>query len=91
MSIAATTADAIVYSSTHCIYCRQLKQYLTDQNVAYEERNVDENETFADELYSLGMSSVPVTVIGETTILGMNPTRIKKALEQVRSASAAAE
>ncbi|MBO9604538.1 MAG: glutaredoxin family protein [Paenibacillaceae bacterium] len=77
----STTATAIVYSSTHCTYCKQLKQYLTDQGVAYEERNIDDNEQNARELQALGMSSVPVTVIGGMTILGMNPTRIKKALQ----------
>lgn len=71
---------AIVYSSTHCTYCKQLKTYLTDNQVEFEERNIDLDRQFAQELQALGMSSVPVTVIGGMTILGMNPTRIKKAL-----------
>lgn len=74
------TSKAIVYSSTHCTYCKQLKAYLAEQNVEFEERNIDLDETYARELQELGMSSVPVTVIGSTTILGLNPTRIKKAL-----------
>lgn len=72
--------QAIVYSSTTCTYCAQLKKYLTEQNVTFEERNIDTSEAYANELQALGMSSVPVTVIGEMTILGLNPTRIKKAL-----------
>ncbi|MNI98623.1 Glutaredoxin-like protein NrdH [compost metagenome] len=79
----STPVKAIVYSSTHCNFCKQLKTYLTEQNVEFEERNIDLNETFAKELQDLGMSSVPVTVIGETTILGLNPTRIKKALAAI--------
>lgn len=75
-----TTKSVIVYSSTNCTYCKQLKQYLKDQGVDFEERNIDTNEDFADELRSMGFSSVPVTVIGENRILGMNPTRLKKAL-----------
>ncbi|UUZ84083.1 glutaredoxin family protein [Paenibacillus sp. P26] len=76
----STTHPVIVYSSTHCTYCGQLKKYLQDQGVPYEERNIDTNEQYENELRALGMSSVPVTVIGETTILGLNPTRIKKVL-----------
>lgn len=75
-------SGVIVYSSTHCTYCKQLKQYLSSQNVAFEERNIDIDERYADELQALGMSSVPVTVIGGAKILGMNPTRIKKALAE---------
>ncbi|MFK7696005.1 glutaredoxin family protein [Paenibacillus sp. HJGM_3] len=77
------SANAIVYSSTNCHYCAQLKQYLTDQGVAYEERNIDTNEEHAMQLQGLGMMSVPVTVIGGMTILGLNPSRIKKALAAI--------
>lgn len=73
-------SKAIVYSSTHCNFCKQLKTYLTEQDIPFEERNIDTSEVYAKELQNLGMSSVPVTVIGEMTILGLNPTRIKKAI-----------
>jgi glutaredoxin-like protein NrdH len=75
--------NAIVYSSTNCHYCAQLKQYLHDQGVDFEERNIDTNTEHAKQLQALGMMSVPVTVIGEMTILGLNPSRIKKALSAV--------
>jgi glutaredoxin-like protein NrdH len=78
--MSVTTANVIVYSGTNCPYCSQLKKYLNDQDIAFEERNVETNEQYAEELRSMGMSSIPVTVIGETKILGLNPTRIKKAL-----------
>jgi glutaredoxin-like protein NrdH len=80
--MSVTTANVIVYSGTHCTYCAQLKKYLNEQNIAFEERNVETNEQYAEELRSMGMSSIPVTVIGETKILGLNPTRIKKALAE---------
>ncbi|MBE1446506.1 glutaredoxin family protein [Paenibacillus sp. OAS669] len=80
--MSTTTTQVIVYSSTTCTYCSQLKKYLTEQQIAFEERNIDVNEAYRDELEAMGMSSIPVTVIGETRILGLNPTRIKKALAQ---------
>ncbi|MFC8684521.1 glutaredoxin family protein [Brevibacillus porteri] len=73
-------AQAIVYSSTNCNFCKQLKTYLTEQNISFEERNIDEKEEYFQELSRLGILSVPLTVIGEKHILGFNPTRIKKAL-----------
>ncbi|WP_058302699.1 glutaredoxin family protein [Gorillibacterium timonense] len=71
---------AIVYSSTHCQYCAGVKKFLTDKGVAYEERNIDLNDAFAEELWNTGMRSVPVTVIGDTKILGFNQTALNKAL-----------
>ncbi|MFD2613360.1 glutaredoxin family protein [Paenibacillus gansuensis] len=77
--------QVIVYSSTHCHYCGQLKHYLKENNVAFEERNIDTDEKFAEELWNTGMRSVPVTVIGETKILGFNQTQLNKALAALTS------
>jgi glutaredoxin-like protein NrdH len=78
-----TMSNVIVYSSTNCPYCQQLKKYLTEQNVAYEERNIDLNDTYGEELHSMGIMSLPLTVIGEHKILGMNVTKLKKALAEL--------
>ncbi|MFY0542896.1 glutaredoxin family protein [Brevibacillus sp. H7] len=80
-------AKAIVYSSTNCGFCKQLKSYLEEQNIAYEERNIDENEAYREELSRLGMMSVPLTLIGGKQILGFNPNRIKKALASLEAAA----
>jgi glutaredoxin len=77
-------ATAIVYSSTNCNYCKQLKEYLTEQKIAFEERNIDENEAYREELSRLGIMSVPLTLIGDKQILGFNPNRIKKVMASMQ-------
>ncbi|WP_248930710.1 glutaredoxin family protein [Paenibacillus hamazuiensis] len=72
-----------VYSGTDCIYCAQLKEYLNQQNIVFVEKNIDLNEQYAAELKEMGMATVPLTVIGDKKILGLNPTRIKKALAEL--------
>ncbi|CAM3610892.1 glutaredoxin family protein [Marinicrinis lubricantis] len=79
------SAKAIVYSSTHCNYCAQVKKYLADQGVEYEERNIDLDDKFAEELWNTGMRSVPVTVIGEKKILGFNQTQLNKAIAELQA------
>lgn len=74
--------SAIVYTSTHCQYCKQVKSFLTDKGVEFEERNIDQDERFAEELWNTGMRSVPVTVIGDARILGYNVTQLMRALEE---------
>lgn len=74
--------NAIVYTSTHCQYCKQVKSFLTEKGVAFEERNIDQDERFAEELWNTGMRSVPVTVIGGANILGYNVTQLTRALEE---------
>lgn len=73
-------ANVIVYSSNTCTYCKQLKAYLGTQNIEFEERNIDVNPAFGDELFSMGVQSLPLTIIGEEKILGLNVTRIQQAL-----------
>lgn len=73
---------AIVYTSTHCQYCKQVKSFLSDKGVEFEERNIDQDERFAEELWNTGIRSVPVTVIGDARILGYNLTQLTRALEE---------
>ncbi|WP_027094255.1 glutaredoxin family protein [Cohnella thermotolerans] len=75
----------IVYTSTHCNYCKQVKAFLADQGVAYEERNIDADEKFAEELWNSGMRSVPVTVIGDVKILGFNQAQLTRAVAELQA------
>lgn len=70
----------IVYSSTNCHYCGQVKKYLNENHIAFEERNIDLDEKYAEELWNTGMRSVPVTIVGDKKILGMNLTKLNQAL-----------
>ena len=79
------TNPVIVYTSTYCNYCKQVKSFLSDRGVAYEERNIDQEEKFAEELWNTGMRSVPVTVIGEAKILGFNQTQLNRAVAELQA------
>jgi glutaredoxin-like protein NrdH len=73
-------AQAIIYTSTTCHFCKQVKNYMDAHRISYEERNIDENPAYGEELARLGIMSVPLTLIGDKQILGFNPNRINKAL-----------
>lgn len=73
-------ANVIVYTSTNCQHCRQVLGFLSEKGVSYEERNVEQNDDFAQQIWDMGMRAVPVTVIGEHRIVGMNEAHFEKAL-----------
>jgi glutaredoxin len=75
--------SVIVYTSTNCPNCRQVKSILSDKGVAYEERNIETNDEFAQQVWDMGMRAVPVTVIGEHKILGANKLKLEKALAEM--------
>lgn len=72
--------DVIVYTSTNCPHCRQVKSFLNDKGVQFEERNIEENEDYAQQVWDMGLRAVPVTVIGDKRIVGMNKLQFDKAL-----------
>ncbi|GGF89538.1 NrdH-redoxin [Paenibacillus albidus] len=75
--------NVIVYTSTNCPHCRQVKSFLSEKGVAYEERNIEQSDDFAQQVWDMGLRAVPVTVIGEHRIVGMNKTQFDKALATV--------
>ncbi|OWR26497.1 NrdH-redoxin [Saccharibacillus sp. O23] len=73
-------ATAIVYTSTNCPHCKQVKSYLDGKGVSYEERNIEQSDAFAQQVWDMGLRAVPVTVIGEEKIVGMNKLKLEKVL-----------
>ena len=73
-----------LYSSDQCVWCQRLKSYLDSKNISYRELNVRSEQNAAD-LYRLsGQNAVPVTVIGNTVIVGFDKTAIDRELEKIQ-------
>jgi hypothetical protein len=57
-----------------------VKEFLSRAGRAVTAKNIDEDDGAYGELMALGIMSVPVTVIGTTTIKGFNPKALTEAL-----------
>ena len=72
-----------IYSSDYCIWSRKMKSYLNSKGVDY--RSIDaadpENAKRAFEL--TGQRGIPVTVIGDTSIVGYNTQAVDNALQKL--------
>ncbi|MBA3757664.1 glutaredoxin family protein [Candidatus Saccharibacteria bacterium] len=70
-----------VYSAPWCVFCKMVKEYLNNKNVAFKEINVDEDQAAAQALVDrTNQMGVPVIEIGNETILGFDRQRIDLAL-----------
>lgn len=70
-----------VYTSDTCPYCDMLKQFLDQQGIAYEERNISRNQAYIEDLLRMGFNGVPITVVdGDETIVGYDPNSILQAV-----------
>lgn len=49
-----------LYTKNNCIQCKMTKNFLMQHDIAFEERNVNENPEYIDYLKNKGFQSVPV-------------------------------
>ena len=71
-----------VYSTTTCPFCIRAKQFLKDNNIAFEDIDVGSNQVAAEEMIKKsGQMGVPVIDIDGEIIIGFDKNKIKQALE----------
>ncbi|MBY0088985.1 glutaredoxin family protein [Brevibacillus sp. M2.1A] len=76
----------IIYTQVTCGPCQEEKMWLTSNNIAFEDRDIRQNEAFFQEAIQLGASMTPVTHIekenGEQIVIhGFDKEELKKALD----------
>lgn len=54
--------EIIVYSQSHCGYCVKQKEFLIENRIEFEERDINQNKEYFDEFKSLGGFGTPFTV-----------------------------
>jgi len=73
-----TIVDITVYSKSGCAQCVFTKKFLESQKIAFNEKKIDENERYLEEVTKLGFHSLPVvTVNQEESFSGYDPNRLQ--------------
>ncbi len=75
-------ATVKVYSTATCPWCYKTKEFLTENNIKFEDIRVDEDRKAAQEMIEKsGQMGVPVTDIDGEIIVGFDKNRLKKILK----------
>ena len=75
------TKKVIVYSTPVCPWCIKAKDFLKENKIPYEEKNVMEDQDAAKFMIEKTQQrGVPVIQIGDEFIVGFNPDKIKELL-----------
>jgi glutaredoxin 3 len=70
-----------VYSTPTCPFCHKAKEYLSEKNIEFTDKNVAEDEAARDEMVTKSSQmSVPVLDVNGTIIVGFDPGKIDEAL-----------
>jgi glutaredoxin len=78
----ARNKEVIVYTTSWCGWCRKTLAFLDQNGVDYENRDIEADHAWRDELEEkTGSTSIPVVEIDGEIIRGYDPGRMKKLLE----------
>ena len=74
-------ASVKIYSTPTCPYCKMAKQFLTENNIQFEDIDVAASQTAAQEMISKsGQMGVPVLEINNQLVVGFDKGKIKQLL-----------
>ena len=71
-----------VYSTPSCFFCKQLKEFLKENKIKFEEVNVQEDQEAAMEMIQkTGQTGVPVTEIDGKIVIGFDEEKLREVLK----------
>ena len=75
-------AKVKIYTTTMCGFCKSEKEFLKQNNVEFEEINVEKDQKAAEEMIKKsGQTGVPVTEVNGKIIVGFDKDALKKELK----------
>jgi len=72
--------NVVLFSSPGCRGCAKVKEFLSQKNVAYSERDITKDEPARKELSAMGFKASPVTVIDGNAVAGFDPAKLETLL-----------
>ena len=74
-------SNVLIYTTPTCPYCIQAKQFLRDNNIEFEELDISQDQSRAEEMIAKsGQMGVPVFDISGEIIVGLDKQKISRAL-----------
>lgn len=78
------SANIIVYSTSGCSECSQVKQLLESKGLPFEVRDVMASAVYQEEVEKLGFMGIPVTVSGDQAVKGFNLPQLEQLIEAAK-------
>jgi NADH-dependent peroxiredoxin subunit F len=73
-------AKVTVYTAEWCPWCHKVIDFLKQNNVEFEAKNVENREYAQESMEKSGQAGIPVTVIDGEAVVGFDVARLKELL-----------
>ncbi|OGZ65926.1 MAG: NrdH-redoxin [Candidatus Staskawiczbacteria bacterium RIFCSPHIGHO2_02_FULL_34_10] len=71
-----------IYSTPTCVYCKSLKEYLSQNGIQFKEIDVSQNEKELEKMVQIsGQMGVPVIEIEGNVVIGFDKQKIDELLK----------
>lgn len=78
------TKKITVYSTSWCGFCHQLKNWLKEQNIEFNDIDIEDDQDAAKEVVeATKQMGVPVTKIADQYIIGFDRPKLEAALKDL--------
>jgi len=65
------------------MFCNRTKEFLSHRGVAFEERDVSQDESALEELQRRGLMTTPVTLIDDDVVVGFDQKKLAALLDLI--------
>lgn len=74
--------NVIIYSTPTCVYCRMVKEFLTEHKVPFTDYDLSQDIEKRDEVVKkMGQMAVPIIDIDGEIVIGFDKAKISRLLE----------
>lgn len=80
--IQAKEATVVLYGTTWCTYCKQVREYLKSQNISFTDYDIENSEEGKRKFQAANGEGVPLIFVGNTRLDGFDRTNLNNALKQ---------
>ena len=63
------------------MFCGKVKEYLSQKQIQFDDRDITKNPSAILELQKLGIMTTPVTVVDDKVIVGFDVSKLDQALK----------
>jgi glutaredoxin len=77
---ARSMKQVVIYTTSHCPYCKQAKQYFAQKGIPYREVDVETSLTGKEAFRKLGGNGVPLIMVGDKKVDGFNAQELDRLL-----------
>jgi len=81
-SIEAHEPKVVLYSVTHCPYCKKIRQLFKKHRIYYQEYNIETSPKAAQSFNALNAHGIPLVIIDKTVIEGFDKEKLLFLLQE---------